>query len=342
MFLSICIPSYNRFEYLIELLNSIQEAKSNDFEVVVVDNCSNDDIFSIGKYDTRFKFVRREIPVPGNMNIFSIDYCSGRYVMLCLDKDMIDGKCLDIFLTQLKKIDGIPCGKCIINSTDTKSKFKIRKKFNYPVVHPSGMFYRKDVITLFKKSIGELDEKNPAYDNPFINGLIYMYGLQEKKEGVYLGKLISFRSTSSRLNQKSFIFSKEKKNFYFEPKNREKDMLLFFNQLDYLTYSKKEKKSIAANIFSCTLKYSTFLYQGALKDAFICSHYGIEMRKVTNLELLHNAKNVYSLYNKATTKYFSSILKQWYYFVWMIEWVANAIFPRKMLKKIYNILKREK
>ena len=44
MVLSICIPSYNRLDELKKLLCSISKAKSDEFEVVVVDNGSSDDI----------------------------------------------------------------------------------------------------------------------------------------------------------------------------------------------------------------------------------------------------------------------------------------------------------
>ncbi|HGF6568830.1 TPA: glycosyltransferase, partial [Yersinia enterocolitica] len=43
--LSICIPSYNRANYLLKALNSIysQNNHSMDFEVCISNNCSSDD-----------------------------------------------------------------------------------------------------------------------------------------------------------------------------------------------------------------------------------------------------------------------------------------------------------
>ena len=40
MLLSICIPTYNRPESLLNCLNSLAKQKNKDFEVCIADNCS--------------------------------------------------------------------------------------------------------------------------------------------------------------------------------------------------------------------------------------------------------------------------------------------------------------
>ena len=61
MVLSICIPSYNRLDELKKLLCSISKAKSDEFEVVVVDNGSSDDIDFIKINDDRIRVIKRDL-----------------------------------------------------------------------------------------------------------------------------------------------------------------------------------------------------------------------------------------------------------------------------------------
>ena len=43
MKISICIPQYNRIDYLIKSLDELQDQSYSDFEVVISDDCSQDD-----------------------------------------------------------------------------------------------------------------------------------------------------------------------------------------------------------------------------------------------------------------------------------------------------------
>ncbi len=43
MIISICIPHYNRAQYLIKVLDSINEQTYKNIEVIISDDCSSDD-----------------------------------------------------------------------------------------------------------------------------------------------------------------------------------------------------------------------------------------------------------------------------------------------------------
>ena len=43
MLISICIPHYNRAEYLIKVLDTIKDQTYKNIEVVISDDCSKDD-----------------------------------------------------------------------------------------------------------------------------------------------------------------------------------------------------------------------------------------------------------------------------------------------------------
>ena len=49
MLLSICIPTYNSPESLLNCLNSLAKQKNKDFEVCISDNCSKKNIKNLIK-----------------------------------------------------------------------------------------------------------------------------------------------------------------------------------------------------------------------------------------------------------------------------------------------------
>ena len=109
--LSICIPSYNRFYNLEKCVHSVLSSKSNEFEIVIVDNQSPKNINeTLNFYDSRLRIVNRTESVDGKLNVGNcVYYSKGKYTMLCLDKDRVDGRYIDEFIEALKSDDSI-CG----------------------------------------------------------------------------------------------------------------------------------------------------------------------------------------------------------------------------------------
>ena len=62
MLLSICIPSYNRFEKLDKTIREILRAETKKFEIVIVDNCSprNIEEYITCIDDPRVRIVKRK------------------------------------------------------------------------------------------------------------------------------------------------------------------------------------------------------------------------------------------------------------------------------------------
>jgi glycosyltransferase involved in cell wall biosynthesis len=129
LFLSICIPTYNRINKTLLLVTSILEYDDVDIEVVVLDNCSSDNTETVlgNIKDNRFRYIRNNQAVGGMQNIItSLTYGRGEYVMLCLDKDRILGDKIKEFINHLKKID-VVAGHCLLN-TDNYSEDIIYNK----------------------------------------------------------------------------------------------------------------------------------------------------------------------------------------------------------------------
>lgn len=91
-FFTIAIPNYERPTYLREALRNILGQSFSDFEVIVSDDCSNEDIQSVIEDfpDPRLRWVRQErnIGAVANFN-YVIGQAKGRYVVLHQNDDLL-------------------------------------------------------------------------------------------------------------------------------------------------------------------------------------------------------------------------------------------------------------
>ena len=68
--LSICIPTYNRSSELYKKITEILKYKSDDFDIIVLDNCSPDGTYENLKRinDDRLKLYQNESNIGGILN----------------------------------------------------------------------------------------------------------------------------------------------------------------------------------------------------------------------------------------------------------------------------------
>lgn len=91
-FFTIGIPNYERPHYLREALQSILAQSFTDFEVIVSDDCSKEDIESvINEFaDPRLRWVRQEINLGAVANFnYVIGQARGRYIVLHQNDDLL-------------------------------------------------------------------------------------------------------------------------------------------------------------------------------------------------------------------------------------------------------------
>ncbi len=95
MKLTIAIPTYNRVEYLIQCLESILSQITDEVEVIVSDNCSEDSTEEIIKkqYFNQVKYYRHKQNVGMDLNFLNcLEKASGDYILIMSDDDiMIEG-----------------------------------------------------------------------------------------------------------------------------------------------------------------------------------------------------------------------------------------------------------
>jgi glycosyltransferase involved in cell wall biosynthesis len=120
--ISIIIPTYNRFEYLLNTIKSIKEQTYTNIEIIVVNDCSTDD-----KY-YEYNWTENEVIIihltenskqkfgfacPGGyQRNFGIDIAKGEYIAFCDDDDTWFPKKLEL---QIKAMIESGCG---MSSTD--------------------------------------------------------------------------------------------------------------------------------------------------------------------------------------------------------------------------------
>lgn len=106
---SVTIPAY-KSQFLKEAIESVVSQTYLDWELIIVDDCSPEDIFSIVKpylEDKRIRYYRNDkncgaVNVVDNWNI-SLSYCSGDYVICMGDDDRLLPNCLEDYSKLIDK-----------------------------------------------------------------------------------------------------------------------------------------------------------------------------------------------------------------------------------------------
>lgn len=167
--LSICITTYNQIDLLKENLDEISKYKGNDIEVVISDNCSEDDIRGLVESynDNRFHhYVNLKNEGQDGNILFGISKCTGEFVFLFRTRDcIIANKIPEVIQT----IDLHPgASYFLFSSLDENGEVRLSysnhtySRYNDAIiahsrllVHPSGQVYRrKDLrLDLYRKYI---------------------------------------------------------------------------------------------------------------------------------------------------------------------------------------------
>jgi len=100
---SVCIPVYNRPEYVKETIESVLAQTFKDFEIIVSDNCSTDNTFDVVKSyaakDSRIKLYRNQSTLVACSNInLSILPARGEYIKPLFSDDKLAPTCLERFI----------------------------------------------------------------------------------------------------------------------------------------------------------------------------------------------------------------------------------------------------
>ncbi len=107
---SVCIPSYNHARYIGSCIESVLSQTFNDFELVIVDNCSEDDTEEVVRNysDPRIRFSRNErnLGLVRNWNR-CLDLARGEYVVILPADDLLLPRMLERSVPELDAYSGL-------------------------------------------------------------------------------------------------------------------------------------------------------------------------------------------------------------------------------------------
>jgi len=145
-FLSICIPSYNSVELISRSIHSILKQSFNDFEIIISDDSTNEDVFEFYNLlkDNRIKYLKHKsiINATENWN-FVLKKAKGRYKMLLHHDDYFRNNLI------LEKIynDFLKNGEMMVYFLNFINEDKFKKfyynKFSMKQIfkHPDNLLY---------------------------------------------------------------------------------------------------------------------------------------------------------------------------------------------------------
>ena len=200
MLVSVIIPTKNEGPNIGRLLNSLYSQSFTDFEIIVVDNFSQDKTLQIAKRFT--KKVFRKGPERSAQRNFGIQKAKGKYVLF-LDADMkVEKNLLKESLAALKneKICGILIDEVSVG-TNFLSRIKNLEKKIYrgrSEIEAARFFRKKDL------------EKVGGYDNNLISGEDWDLTLRIRR----FGHLFKIKSKIMHFENHSFWQDITKKYYY--------------------------------------------------------------------------------------------------------------------------------
>jgi len=161
--LSVLMTAYNREKYIAEAIESVLASTYKNFELIIVDDCSTDNTFSIAKKyaanDNRIKLYVND----SNLGQFAnrnkaASYASGKYLKFVDSDDIIYSYSLQIMMDAMLKFPEAGLGFCI--------KYKDSEKPHPYLINPSEAF----LIHYFKGELlmigpGGLIIKKEAFEN---------------------------------------------------------------------------------------------------------------------------------------------------------------------------------
>jgi glycosyltransferase involved in cell wall biosynthesis len=123
---SICIPTFNRATFLKETIQSAQNQKYDDFEIVVVDDGSTDDTEKIVKRfsSDKIRYIKKEHEGAPHTRNRCVQEASGDFVLWLDSDDLLNSNILKIYKNVLCEYPDADIVYCNLKSLDENGKLK--------------------------------------------------------------------------------------------------------------------------------------------------------------------------------------------------------------------------
>ncbi|WP_445721177.1 glycosyltransferase family 2 protein [Flavobacterium sp.] len=277
---TIIMATYNRANFIVETLHSIQQQTFHNWECLIIDDGGTDNtievITSILEQDTRFQFLKRPNTylkgLPGCRN-YGLDLAQGDYIIFFDDDDIVHPKNLELCLKELNDNNYSFCRYL-------RTVFTGEFNYNFDLTNTYDSFQigNTDVYSLIKhelpfNSCAVMWRKSCFNENRFVEHLMYaeeweLYSriLSSGVVGVSINKILFFGRKHPNSNTGEFYSNnpiRKKSNndaILLVLSNLKKKQLLTDSILRYFIQMAYDYKEI--NLFSSiitTLELSGFL-----------------------------------------------------------------------------------
>lgn len=340
--LSICIPTYNRKEILIQRVQEILSLKDERFNVVVQDNNSPDgtsEELALIK-DSRLIIRENEENIGSIPNwIRSLSGNNSEYIIFMIDKDRVNIQYLPTFLDYLEEKRpnfgyASPINNNPVHIETYPAGIESIVHAAYLYTHPSGYFYK---TKLFEEQISQdyfkkIDKK---FDFPF--EVIHAHLSVSNASSMVFMPLIRYCLTEVPGKSLSYNGS----SVYYTCAKVLETFGLFLSDFLSLEIPLKNKCSYSYRLLARTIFRVTFALRRVYKDAWICEHYHMTQRVVPASEMLKNAILEIKEYRRIARPILALSIVNYdsiRAFIRALYLVARVIMA-DMIKQIYSRLK---
>lgn len=228
--MSFCIPTYNRKEMVTELITHLLSCRSEELEVVVVDNYSDDGTIDILNQieDKRLYIYREETKVDCGKSWYdALEYGKGDWIFHVLDRDWVDINKFDQLVNALHELEAQNVGFAVAGEgLDAERDYRLYQEgmetineFGLRCSHPTGqIFYRKAWEEIANRKSFFIDERYGIYPHG------YLYAIMgNQKKGAYILFDITDEAHSAERAMRTvsrFYETKSGKTEWFWPESR--------------------------------------------------------------------------------------------------------------------------
>lgn len=198
--ISLVMPVYNVEKFLNKALTSVENQTFTDFEMIIVDDGSNDKSCEIAEEfcnkNSNFKLIKQENSGPAAARNTGVSHCKGQYIAFMDSDDYLEKNFLEE-LYNLAQKTGADITCCNFNMYFPNKNLKIYMPFNsLPGVYTKSKALRKLILDisvhyfiwnkLYKKEL--FLERNIKFDN------MYFEDISTSPRLFYFAKTVAFTS----------------------------------------------------------------------------------------------------------------------------------------------------
>lgn len=320
--LSICIPLHNRGEYFASHLREILSVDSREFDIIISDTSDEDrrleDIASF--HDERLKIYLAPATVPAMENWYlALEHADGIFALHLNDRDRLDCKNLPSFIAFLKEHEQYNGGVCktidqgasILCDSVQKSVMCIP----YFSLHPTGVFFHVERYKAIPDRKEIFTKKYGTHPHDIVLGRLSSYG----RLIIYTLSLWKMAPNDFfNTNISGFSESWGKRDFFFEPEQRLKQLTVMLDELQKLDIDSTLKAKKADQVIANYLLLATYNYFYYIESEYQTAHYGIPQRHLSSRQKMVEINRILASFGETLgfsrwdyARYGVQIYKRW-------------------------------